>query len=119
MKVLKPGQPVGSSRTGRPIIVLLELLGRRWALRILWELRQNGASSFRALQGHCGGISPTVLNNRLFELRGAGIVELREGEGYAITAEGIELCEIVSQLSSWARGWVRRAGVPVEMYKEK
>lgn len=115
MKVPKPGQPIGSSRTGRPIIVLLELLGRRWALRILWELSQNGPSSFRLLQEYCGGISPTVLNARLFELREAGIVELREREGYVITSEGLTLCGIVAELDTWARGWARREGVPVEM----
>ncbi|MRR16521.1 MAG: transcriptional regulator [Deltaproteobacteria bacterium] len=113
MKVLKPGQPIGSSRTGRPIIVLLELLGRRWALRILWELSQNGASSFRVLQDHCGGISPTVLNARLYELREAGIIELREREGYVITKEGVKLCGVVEQLDTWARGWAKREGVPV------
>ena len=87
---------------------LLELLGRRWSLRILWELHQNGACSFRVLQKHCGGISPTVLNSRLSELREAGVIELREGEGYAITEEGHELCGIVAQLDSWAKGWADR-----------
>jgi DNA-binding HxlR family transcriptional regulator len=119
MKVLKPGQPIGSSRTGRPIIVLLELLGRRWSLRILWELNQNGASSFRVLQEYCGGISPTVLNARLFELREAGIIALREGEGYVVTAEGLKLGGIVEQLNTWAREWARRAGVPVEICIKK
>ena len=118
MKVLKPGQPIGSSKTGRPIIVLLELLGRRWALRVLWELSQNGASNFRTLQEYCGGISPTVLNARLFELREAGVIELREGQGYAITSEGLKLCEIVGQLDPWARGWARRIDVPVEISKK-
>jgi len=70
-------------------MALLDLLGRRWALRILWELHQNGPNSFRALQKLCGDISPTVLNSRLSELREAGIVELRDREGYVITAEGV------------------------------
>jgi len=38
----RPGRPVRGSRTGRPIMALLDLLGRRWVLRILWELREAG-----------------------------------------------------------------------------
>ncbi len=118
MKVLKPGQAIGSSRTGRPIIVLLELLGRRWSLRILWELHQNGASSFRVLQKDCGSISPTVLNSRLSELREAGIIELREGEGYVITAEGFKLCGIITQLNTWAKGWAERTAEHTGKFKK-
>lgn len=108
MPIPKPGQAIGSSQTGRPIIVLLEILGRRWSLRILWELHQNGASSFRALQRLCGDISPTILNSRLSELREAGIIELRGGEGYVITKEGLALCRIIDRLSTWAKGWADR-----------
>ncbi|HJV56497.1 MAG TPA: transcriptional regulator, partial [Methylomirabilota bacterium] len=35
----RPGWPVRGSRTGRPIMALMDLLGRRWALRVIWELR--------------------------------------------------------------------------------
>ena len=71
-------------------MVLLDLLGRRWALRILWELR-DGPLTFRALQAACGNLSPSVLNDRLRELREAGILELREPEGYGPTAIAEEL----------------------------
>src|SRR5207237_3071394 len=60
MAVPKPGRPVRGSRTGRPIMALLDLLGRRWALRILWEAR-HGPLSFRALRERCDGMSPSVL----------------------------------------------------------
>src|SRR5204863_8999581 len=59
----------------RPIVRLLDLLGRRWTLRVLWELRDGGAFTFRVLQERCGGLSSSVLNARLAELRDAGIVE--------------------------------------------
>src|SRR3974390_2063939 len=71
---------VRGSRTGRPIMVLLDLLGRRWTLRILWELRE-GALTSRALRSACDEASPTVLNERLKELREAGFVELGNGGG--------------------------------------
>src|SRR5215210_3072343 len=97
----QPGRPVRGSRTGRPIMALLDLLGRRWALRILWELRA-GNLTFRELRGHCDSMSPTVLNDRLSELREAGIVELTDG-GYGLTADGTELLSAVAPISQWAK----------------
>lgn len=71
MPTPKPGKPVRGSRTGRPIMALLDLLGRRWALRILWELRE-GPLRFRTLQASCDTISPSVLSLRLTELKRRG-----------------------------------------------
>ena len=85
---------------------LLDLLGRRWTLRILWELRE-GPLTFRALQKACGNLSPSVLNDRLRELRDAEIVELREPAGYAPTAIAEELGEILIPLDDWAKRWAR------------
>ena|SRR4030043_1898898 len=105
MTVPKPGRKVRSSRTGRPIMAALDLLGRRWALRVLWELHINGPSSFRTLQKLCGDISPTVLNTRLTELRETGIVALKAKEGYVITDEGMALGAIILQLKEWSERW--------------
>ena len=90
-----------ASRTARPISVLLDLLGRRWTLRILWELRR-GALTFRALRSAAGDLSPTVLNARLGELRDAGIVELTE-EGYELTPAGQDLAPVLLELNDWAK----------------
>lgn len=84
----------------------LDLLGRRWALRILWELRA-GPLPFRALRDACGGVSPGVLNTRLAELRGAGVVASTDA-GYATTAAGRELCRAIEPLQEWAQRWSRR-----------
>ncbi|HNR90538.1 MAG TPA: helix-turn-helix domain-containing protein [Spirochaetota bacterium] len=108
MSIPKPGTKLKNSRTGRPIMAALEILGRRWALRVLWELHKNSPCSFRALQKLCGDISPTVLNVRLSELREAGIISLREKEGYVITDEGVELGAILLQLDAWAKRWAAR-----------
>jgi DNA-binding HxlR family transcriptional regulator len=83
----------------------LDLLGRRWALRVLWELRP-GALSFRALQDACTQVSPTVLNTRLRELREAGIIEKTDA-GYALTRQGEGLSEALGPLTDWARRWAR------------
>ena len=51
-----PGRPVRGSASGRPVMALLDLLGRRWTLRIGWELR-NGPMGFRELQRRCSMVS--------------------------------------------------------------
>ena len=73
-----PGRPVRGSATGRPIMALLDLLGRRWALRVLWELRSGPVPGFRELQSRCGGVSSSVLTDRLTELRDACVQSLAE-----------------------------------------
>ena len=105
-KTPRPHVSVRGSRTGRPIMALLDLLGRRWALRVLWELR-DGARSFRALRERCDGVSPTVLNQRLAELRESGLIEHAPGEGYALTALGRSLGEALAPLQAWATRWAR------------
>ena len=83
---------VRGSRSGRPIMALLDLLGRRWALRILWELREAPLTS-RGLRAACDEASPTVLQARLAELREAGLVELVPASGYGLSGLGRELLE--------------------------
>ena len=98
----KVGKPVRGSATGRPIMVALDLLGRRSALRVLWELRA-GALTFRALQ-EAAATNPALLNTRLKELREAGLVE-HAGEGYCLTGAGQDLLRALQPLSAWARQW--------------
>ncbi len=106
-KILQPGTPSQSSKTGRPIMVLLELLGRKQALRILWELRDE-AATFRVLQDRCGAISPTILNRRLTEMRSAGIVQHETKIGYTLTPEGTDLLLTLRPLRTWAEKWDKR-----------
>jgi DNA-binding HxlR family transcriptional regulator len=88
-------------------MALLDLLGRRWALRVVWELRA-GPLQFRTLQERCAGMSSSVLNQRLHELRAAGIVELDEA-GYQLTEQGRGLREAFAPLDVWARQWTAGA----------
>lgn len=86
----------------------LELFHRRWTLRILWELRAEGASlTFRALQAACGDLSASVLNQRLAELREALLVEHDEGSGYRLAAQGRTLLAAMEPLMQWAPRWAR------------
>lgn len=90
-------------------MALLDLLGRRWTLRILWELRDTPAT-FRELRERCDDLSPTVLNTRLRELRDTGIVELDGGAGYQTTARGAGLLRALEPLNAWATQWARTRG---------
>ena len=95
---------VRGSRTGRPIMALLDLLGRRWTLRIMWELREGSLTS-RALRTACDEASPTVMQARLSELREAGLIELEPGDGYGLTELGRELNQTLLPLSHFAERW--------------
>ena len=99
---------VRGSTSGRPIMVLLDLLGRRWSLRIVWELREQAQTS-RALRTACDQASPTVLQARLSELRQAGFVELVPGDGYRLTALGRDLLENFLPLHRFAERWSKLA----------
>ena len=104
MATPKPGQPVRGSQTGRPIMALLDLLGRRWVLRVIWELRGEPLT-FRELRERCDAMSPTVLNQRLHELRDTGIVEIAVSGGYALSAAGVSLLASMMPLVAWSEQW--------------
>jgi DNA-binding HxlR family transcriptional regulator len=104
----RPGVKVRGSETGRPIMALLDLLGRRWVMRVLWELREDRVLTFRQLQEACDGVSPTVLNSRLAELREAGFVEHAAGSGYALSADGNKLLQSLLPLEALAKRWEAR-----------
>jgi DNA-binding HxlR family transcriptional regulator len=98
---------VRGSRTGRPVMALLDLLGRRMTLRILWELSRAGEPlTFRALQA-AADTNPTVLNTRVKELRYAGLVT-RDESGYSLSPAGGELMALLLPLHAWAESKAQR-----------
>ncbi|MBZ0164146.1 MAG: helix-turn-helix transcriptional regulator [Notoacmeibacter sp.] len=104
MKHPLPDSPVRGSNTGRPVMALLDLLGRKTALRVLWELSKRSLK-FRPLQ-EAAETSPGVLNARLGELRAAGLVE-RGTDGYNLTTRGRELGKLLLPLVHWSEDWAR------------
>ena len=84
----------------------LDLLGRRWALRVLWELRDGRPVPFRELRERCDLMSTSVLNQRLRELRDSGLVEAGEG-GYRLTRTGTSLYKALTPLDAWAKRWAK------------
>lgn len=89
-------------------MALLDLLGRRWALRILWELRSGEALGFRALQERCDKVSPDSLNRRLRELAEAKVVEHDPTGAWRLTTHGLSLIDALEPLQAWAQLWARR-----------
>jgi DNA-binding HxlR family transcriptional regulator len=85
-------------------MVAFDLLGRRWALRVLWELREERLG-FRALQQRCDAISSSVLRDRLRELSDAGILDTDDGGRYGLSADGKKLLRALEPLSRWAQRW--------------
>jgi DNA-binding HxlR family transcriptional regulator len=97
---------VRGSTSGRPIMAAMDLLGRRWALRILWELR-DGSLGARALRERCDGMSSSVLYERLRELAGAGLIVQTTGNAYSLTTTGASLGQALHPLNEWAVAWVK------------
>ena len=104
IEIPRPGGPVRGSRSGAPIMALFDLLGRRWAMGVLWTLCEQGPLTFRKLQEKCETISPTVLNQRLKELQAAGFVA-RGLTGYEATGMGRRVYDQLVPLGETAKVW--------------
>ena len=100
----RPGVPVRGSATGRPLMAALDLLGQRWTLRVIWELRDGEPTGFRELQRRCERMSSSVLSTRLAELTRARVVEAAD-DGYRLTPLGAELIRALHPLQDWASSW--------------
>ncbi|MFC7306934.1 winged helix-turn-helix transcriptional regulator [Streptomyces monticola] len=105
MPTPRPGGPVRGSATGRPLMAALDLFGRRWNLRILWELHLDGPLGFRPLRQACDGMSSSVLHQRLAELQESLLVERGPGTDYRLTPLGREACAALSGLTHWSERW--------------
>jgi DNA-binding HxlR family transcriptional regulator len=99
-----PGRAVRGSDSGKPIMAALDLLGRRGALRVVWELREGRVLTFRALQA-AAGLPPGTLNARLAELRATDIVTAEAG--YRLSARGADLIIALWPLLRWSEDWAR------------
>lgn len=86
----------------------LDLLGRRWMLRVIWELHRGGPIGFRDLQRRCDDMSSSVLSSRLTELREAGITASTTRSTWHLTPLGEELVTSMGPLLDWSRTWAER-----------
>jgi len=93
-----------SAKESQALGQLLGLLESRYALRVLWALRDGHAQTFRLLQDSVGGITPNTLNTRIKELREAGLIT-HGGDGYHLTPAGTELAKRLADLPAFATKW--------------
>lgn len=98
-----PKKLVRGSSSGVAIMAVFDLLGRKWNMRIMWELNSSSLS-FRGLQEQCDGMSPSVLNTRIKQLTEAKLV-YTTSEGYKLTELAISLMNTLDPLRSWATEW--------------
>jgi DNA-binding HxlR family transcriptional regulator len=87
--------------TDAALLALFDVLGRRWALRVVWELRVSGLT-YRDLADRIPGMSTSVLTQRLRDLRTARLIEHERGSGYQLTPEGHALLTHLTGLRDWA-----------------
>lgn len=83
---------------------LLCLLESRYAMRVLWALKDGHAQTFRLLQDSVGAITPNTLNTRIKELRTAGLVTHGK-DGYLVTSQGVDLLNKMRELPAFALKW--------------
>ena len=84
---------------------LLSLLESRYAMRVLWALKNGDAQTFRLLQSSVGSITPNTLNTRIKELREAGLIT-HGSDGYFLTPDGTDLASRLGNLSAFASQWL-------------
>ena len=93
-----------SSKENAAIGQLLGLLESRYAIRVLWALKDGHAQTFRLLQDSVGSITPNTLNTRIKELREAGLVT-HGTDGYVVTTLGADLLKRLADLPAFAAKW--------------
>jgi DNA-binding HxlR family transcriptional regulator len=89
------------------MMAALDLLGRRWMLRVIWELQQSPAG-FRELRRRADDMSSSVLADRLRQLGEAGIVATDAAGVYHLTELGAGLQPALEPLRRWAYDWSGR-----------
>ncbi|MDP3423498.1 MAG: winged helix-turn-helix transcriptional regulator [Burkholderiaceae bacterium] len=93
-----------SYKNNTAVSQLFELLECRYALRVLWALKDGHPQTFRLLQDSVGGVTPNTLNTRLKDLRGAGLID-HGGSGYALTKTGLDLLKRLNDLQAFSNKW--------------
>lgn len=98
-----------STRDSTAVNQLFDLLESRYALRVLWALRDGHAQTFRLLQDSVGLITPNTLNTRIKALRAAGLID-HLGEGYGVTPSGADLLKRLNDVQAFANKWAVATG---------
>ena len=93
-----------STKDNAAVQQLLGVLESRYAIRVLWALKDGHPQTFRLLQDSVGGVTPNTMNTRLKELRAVNLVQ-HGGDGYQLTASGLDLMKRMSDIGPFAGKW--------------
>lgn len=93
-----------SAKENAAVSQLLALLESRYAMRVLWALKDGHPQTFRLLQDSIGNITPNTLNTRIKELRAAGLMG-HGSDGYNVTTLGTDLLKRLNDLQAFAGKW--------------
>ncbi|MGA5540815.1 winged helix-turn-helix transcriptional regulator [Mycobacterium sp. NPDC051198] len=94
----------GEDPANAPMLAVMELLGQRWVLRVIWEL-EPGSLGFLELRRHMGNCSSSMLSERLQQLVAAGLVVKNETGAWELTVAGAGLGAALSGLWDWSESW--------------
>lgn len=92
-----------------------DVFGRKWHLRIVYRLLENGPTGFSGLKSEVSGISSKMLSESLTALEAEGLVdrELVSEQPvrveYSLTEEGRALEPVVSEIIEWSEEYVEGA----------
>lgn len=106
------GAEHGGERCDVALARAFELLGKRWTGVVLGSLRP-GPAGFRELARAIGGVSDSVLSDRLAELCELGLISRTVDPGppvsvsYALTERGKALMPALQQLADWADSYLK------------
>jgi DNA-binding HxlR family transcriptional regulator len=101
------GVPEACLRSDAALSRAFGFLGKRWNA-VLLGILGKGPTGYRELSRSIGGISDSVLTDRLAELTRAGLISRTLNEGppvsvsYALTGSGRALMPALEQISRWA-----------------
>jgi len=100
--------PAATARRDAALVAAFAVLGKRWNGVLLGAL-ETGSASFSELRRSLGGISDTVLSDRLTELTHCELIS-REVDGgppvavrYRLTDRGQALMPALNKLIGWSR----------------
>jgi DNA-binding HxlR family transcriptional regulator len=90
-----------------PVARALDIIGERWSLLILRDLRRFGPLRFRDFEERLPGLAPNTLSARLKSLEGHGVIATRLYEQhppryeYFLTDKGKSLAPVIRALYEW------------------
>jgi DNA-binding HxlR family transcriptional regulator len=90
-----------------PVARALDVIGERWALLILRDLRRKGPLRFQEFAKTLPGIAPNMLSARLKQLEAQGVIATRlyakhpPRYEYFLTLKGEALAPVLKALYVW------------------